>query len=93
MYKIIKEYLWSVSQKQDGFFLIYYKNNILYKMQSIVLFIWFKVFYKIIGILYIYITKLHKTFINNLLKFDYEKKYKLSFFFLGKGFNGLSLPK
>ena len=53
LYKIIKEYLWSISQKQDGFFLIYYKNNILYKMQSIVLFIWFKVFYKIIGILYI----------------------------------------
>ena len=93
LYKIIKEYLWSISQKQDGFFLIYYKKNTLYKMQSIVLFIWFKVFYKIIGILYIYITKLHKKFINNLLKFDYEKKYKLSFFFLGNGFNGLSLPK
>jgi hypothetical protein len=89
----MKEYLWSISQKQDGFFLIYYKNNTLYKMQSIVLFIWFKVFYKIIKVLFLYFSKLHKNFINNILKFDYEKKNKLSFFFLGKGFNGLFLPK
>lgn len=92
LYKIIKEYLWSISMKQDGFILFFYKNNILYKMQSIILFVWFKVFYKIMEIIYIYINKLYILFINNIIKFDNEKKSKLSFFFLGKGLNGLSLP-
>ena len=92
LYKIIKEYLWSVSKKQDGFLLIFYKNNILYKMQSIVLFVWFKVFYKIMEIIYLLFLKLYKLVITNLLKMDYERKNKLSFFFLGKGFNGIVLP-
>ena len=92
LYKIIKEYLWSISIKQDGFILIFYKNNILYKMQSIILFVWFKVFYKIMEIIYVYINKWYILFINNIIKFDHEKKSKLSFFFLGKGLNGLFLP-
>ena len=48
LYKIIKEYLWTIGPKQDGFSsFIYYKNNIIYKLQSILLFLWFKFFYKI----------------------------------------------
>jgi hypothetical protein len=62
-------------------------------MQSIVLFIWFKVFYKIMKVLFTYLSKLHNIFINNILKSDYENNNKLSFFFLGKGLNGLFLPK
>jgi hypothetical protein len=62
-------------------------------MQSIVLFIWFKVFYKIMKVLFTYLSKLHNIFINNILKSDYENNNKLSFFFFGKGLNGLLLPK
>jgi cytochrome c oxidase subunit 2 len=93
LYKIIKEYLWSISIKQDGFFLLFYKNNILYKIQSIMLFIWFKIIYKILEIIYILFLKFYKLFLSNILKIDYEKNNKLSFFFLGKGLNGLFLPK
>jgi cytochrome c oxidase subunit 2 len=93
LYKVIKEYLWSISIKQDGFFLLFYKKNTLYKMQSILLFIWFKFIFKILAIIYNLFLKLYKLFINNLLKINYEKKNKLSFFFLGKGLNGLNLPK
>lgn len=93
LYKIIKEYLWSISLKQDGFFLLFYKNNALYKMQSIVLFIWFKFFYLIINIIYNLFVKILLFFTNNV---ENNKKNniinKLSFFFLGKGLNGLSLP-
>ena len=53
LYKIIKEYLWSISMKQDGFFLFFYKNNTLYKLQSVLLFIWFQFFYRILEIIYI----------------------------------------
>ena len=84
LYKIIKEYLWSIGPKQDGIFLIFYKNNTLYKMQSIVLFIWFKIFYKILKIIYIYLIKLNTKFINNLLNTNSEKNSKLSFFFWEK---------
>jgi cytochrome c oxidase subunit 2 len=93
LYKIIKEYLWSISIKQDGFFLIYYKNNILYKIQSVILFIWFKIFYKIIEIIYFFLIKLNTLFINNVFNFNSGKNNKLSFFFLSKGLNGLFVPK
>jgi len=93
LYKIIKEYLWSISIKQDGFFLVFYKNNILYKMQSIILFIWFKIFYKIIEMIYIIFFKFNVLFINNIFKINNIKKHKLSFFLLGKGLNNLVVPK
>jgi len=93
LYKVIKEYLWSISIKQDGFFLIFYKNNILYKMQSIILFLWFKIFYKIIKIFYYFFFKFNKIFIKNLLNLSNENNKKLSFFFLGKGFNNLFILK
>lgn len=93
LYKIIKEYLWSISIKQDGLSLFFYKNNTLYKMQSIILFIWFKFFFKLLEIIYVLFIKLYKIFINNILKIDYEKKNTLSFFLLGKGINGFYLPK
>jgi len=90
LYKIIKEYLWTIGPKQDGIFLIFYKNNTLYKMQSIVLFIWFKLFYKILKLIYVYSIKLNANFINNLLKGDAVKEGKFPFFFfLGKGLNDL----
>lgn len=93
LYKIIKEYIWSISQKQDGFFMLFYKNNILYKIQSVTLFIWFKIFYKIIEVIYLLFYKVYLSFIkNNIFKVDNEKK-RLSFFFLGKGLNGLFFPK
>ena len=92
LYKIIKEYLWSIGSKQDGFFLIFYKNNILYKMQSIVLFAWFQVFYKVLELIYFFIGKLNTYFTNNVSSLNKKKTDKLSFFFLGKGFNGMSLP-
>lgn len=92
LYKIIKEYLWSIGPKQDGFFLIFYKNNILYKMQSILLFVWFKIFYKILKYIYIYLSKINIIFINNILKNNTGGTNKLSFFFLGKGTNDLYLP-
>jgi hypothetical protein len=37
--------------------------------------------------------KFNKLFINNLLNIDNKKKDRLSFFFLGKGLNRLSIPK
>lgn len=93
LYKIIKEYLWSISIKQDGFFLVFYKNNLLYKMQSTILFIWFNIFYYILKIVYVYINKSKNSFIFNILKSNSEETYKLSFFFLGKGLNGLYFPQ
>jgi heme/copper-type cytochrome/quinol oxidase subunit 2 len=93
LYKIIKEYLWSISSKQDGFFLIFYKNNTLYKMQSVVLFIWFKLFYRIMNIFYYVLIKIYSLFYKNIKKNNTNSlTNKLSFFFLGKGLNGLSLP-
>lgn len=93
LYKIIKEYLWSISIKQDGFFLIFYKNNILYKMQSIILFVWFKIFFKLMEIVYIIFFKFYELFTNNILKVSNKKNNKISFFFLGKGLNNLYFPK
>lgn len=81
LYKIIKEYLWSIGSKQDGFFLIFYKNNILYKMQSIVLFAWFQVFYKVLELIYFFIGKLNTYFTNNVSSLNKKKTDKLSFFF------------
>lgn len=81
LYKIIKEYLWSIGPKQDGFFLIFYKNNTLYKMQSIVLFVWFKLFYKILQIIYLLSKKLNIHFTNNVSNLEKKKTDKLSFFF------------
>jgi heme/copper-type cytochrome/quinol oxidase subunit 2 len=93
LYKIIKEYLWSISLKQDGFFLIFYKNNNLYKLQSIVLFIWFKIFYKIIKNFFSFFEKILLSFYTNTSNNNNNGlRNKLSFFFLGKGLNGLSLP-
>jgi hypothetical protein len=93
LYKIIKEFLWSIGPKQDGFSLIFYKNNILYKLQSIILFIWFKFFYKVIELVYLILVKINLALTTNLLKINKKKIDKLTFFFLGKGFNGLFLPK
>jgi hypothetical protein len=83
LYKIIKEYLWSISLKQDGFFLIFYKNNNLYKMQSIILFIWFKIFYKIINIFFNFFEKTSSLFNINTSNNNNNNslKNKLSFFF------------
>ena len=93
LYKIIKEYLWSISSKQDGLFLLFYKNNALYKMQSIVLFMWFKFFFLIINLIYNLFIKISLFFITNVKNNEKSNIInKLSFFFLGKGLNGLSFP-
>lgn len=79
--------------KQDGFLLIFYKNNTLYKMQSVILFIWFKFFYKVINIFFSFFEKIYLLFYTNIENSKNNSfKNKLSFFFLGKGLNGLSLP-
>ena len=95
LYKIIKEYLWTIGPKQDGFSLIFYKNNTVYKLQSIVLFIWFKIFYRLIEIIYYFLIKLNTIFIQNILKINNQnsKATKLSFFILGNGLNNIYLPK
>lgn len=93
LYKIIKEYLWSIGPKQDGFSLIFYKNNILYKLQSVILFIWFKLFYKFMEIVYHFLIKINITVKKNILNISESKTDKLKIFFLGKGINGLNLPK
>lgn len=95
LYKIIKEYLWTIGIKQDGFSMIFYQNHTLYKLQSIVLFIWFKIFYRIIEVIYYSLIKLNLLFIQNISKLNTNNNNtnKLSFFFLGKGFNNLYLPK
>jgi len=93
LYKIIKEYLWSISIKQDGISLLFYKNNILYKLQSSVLFIWYKTFYILINFFYNLIVKLNLSLRNNILKTHKSNNNILLFFLLGKGFEGLFLPK
>jgi hypothetical protein len=62
-------------------------------MQSILLFVWFKVFYKMLEIIYIILIKINILFLRNLFNVKIKEKNKLSFFFLGKGINGLYLPK
>ena len=93
LYKIIKEYLWTIGPKQDGFFLIFYKNNVLYKLQSITLFIWFKLFYKISELIYILLIQIYILLTKNILKINKNKSNKLNYFILGKGLNGIFLPK
>ena len=93
LYKIIKEYLWTIGSKQDGFFLIFYKNNVLYKLQSITLFIWFKLFYKIFELIYKLLIQIYILLTKNILKINKNKSNKLNYFILGKGLNGIFLPK
>jgi hypothetical protein len=44
-------------------------------------------------IVYLFFIKFNILFINNILKIDENKKNRLSFLFLGKGLNNLSMPK
>lgn len=93
LYKIIKEFLWSIGPKQDGFSIVFYKNNILYKLQAITLFIWFKLFYKIIELVYSFFLKTYDFLKKNILINKKTTNDRLAFFFLGNGLNGMSLPK
>lgn len=92
LYKVIKEYLWTIGSKQDGFSSFFYKKNSLYKFQSVILFVWFRIFYRIIEVIFYSFIKFQKTFSNSLLEVKKDNVDKLKFFFLGKGLNGLFLP-
>lgn len=81
LYKIIKEFLWSIGPKQDGFSIVFYKNNRLYKLQAIILFIWFKLFYKVIEVVYSFSVKIYIALTKNILNNQKSPNDKLSFFF------------
>lgn len=62
-------------------------------MQSVVLFVWFKVFFKLMEVVYIIFFKFYELFTNNILKANNKKNNKIYSFFLGKGLNNLYLPE
>jgi len=44
LYKILKEYIWTNFNKQEGFLLILYSSNFLFKIQKFIIYIWVTVF-------------------------------------------------
>ena len=56
LYKIIKEYSWSVFNKQEGFLLIAYSNK-LFKLQIFICFLWFSIFLLILNLFQLILIK------------------------------------
>lgn len=84
LYKIIKEYSWNNFNKQEGFLLIAYSGQ-LFKLQSLIIFIWFNIFSWILKLFIYCFLKLAEILDDFLLKNNKYWSSKLSFF-LGKNY-------
>lgn len=94
LYKILKEFIWTNSNKQGGMFLFFYKTSLIYKLQNLIFFLWFKFFFRLLEIIFYFVIKIAQYVETLVLKNNKSFIKRLYIFFLGKIlYEGAVFPK